>query len=176
MNTASDEDVVKSVLNGKSRDFIILVERYQNSLIGFAAKHFCSTSQVNDLVQEALLISYRDLSKLKDPKKFKSWAFGITYRQCLLFSRKVKTENKNLKQFASSTDTKYQMEISIENSCESKFIPLLDKLSQMDSLLVWLHYIEELPYQEIASMVEMNVATIRQRCRRALMKMREMLP
>lgn len=176
MNSDNDLIVVESVIKGCSKDFMILVMKYQSRLEGFVTKFFRSTTNTGDIVQETFLIAYRDLAKLRNRERFKSWLFGIAYRQCLLFSRKASSEMKGLQKVLRESEASYT--IIEEVDCEkekSTGIELLNKLSELDSLLVWLHYIEEIPYQEIAEMVEMNDATIRQRCRRALMQMREIV-
>lgn len=172
---SSDAEVITSVLEGKTQQFAILVERYQGRLEGFVTKFFRSTTHTGDLVQETFLSAYQDLAKLRDASSLKSWLFGIAYRKCLHHSRQIRIAQKAMQHATTgySEAAPSSEETGNSQSTGNNALALLNCLPPLDSLLVWLHYIEEMPYLEIAEMVELNDATVRQRCRRALLQLRE---
>ena len=174
MSKENDSAVIASILQGNLQGFDILVERYQGRIEAFITKFFRSTTHTADLVQEVFLTAYLDLDKLRNTERFKSWVYGIAYRKCLHYSRRRRTETKNMKAVAHSQETSTPApELPSDPQESTEILGLLDRLSELDALLVWLHYIEELPYDEVADMVDMKSAAIRQRCRRALAHLRE---
>ncbi len=153
--------------------------RYQGRLEGFVTRFFRTPIHSPDLVQEVFLTAFQDLSRLRDPSRLKSWLYGMTYRKCLHHARQGRVEARVLQQSAAGQDPAAPAADDPEAAAERASqegggrLNLLDRLPPMDALLVWLHYIEDLPYQEISPMVDMNEAAIRQRCRRALAQLRE---
>ena len=173
MQNAQDAVIIESVLKGRVQDFDILVGRYQGRIEGFITKFFRSQTHTADLTQEVFLTAYLDLAKLRTTERFKSWLYGIAYRKCLHISRRHKTETKAVQQMSKQTDQTVTAPTEpVDPTEQSRTLNLLNSLSQLDALLVWLHYIEELPYDEVAELVDMNSAAIRQRCRRALVQLR----
>lgn len=174
-NDLSDSQIIAAISDGAPQNFAILVRRYQGRLEGFINSYFRSDRNTGDIVQETFLTAFQNLTKLRNTQNFKSWLFGIAYRKCLYLSRQNRTAQKAIqKSIASYNETTPSHEESItEQSSPKNSLLMLDKLPPLDALLVWLHYIEDIPYLEIAELVEMNDATVRQRCRRALVQLRE---
>lgn len=61
---------------------------YQSSLKGFLHKNVSNPIDVEDLLQEILIKTYQNLSKVQDDKKIKSWLFQIANNSIIDFYRK----------------------------------------------------------------------------------------
>lgn len=80
MNTAvlNDAGLVSESLDGNQDAFRQIVERYQTLISSIA---YCATgnvSQSEDLAQETFVTAWKQLSKLHEPTKLRSWLCGIT--------------------------------------------------------------------------------------------------
>jgi RNA polymerase sigma-70 factor (ECF subfamily) len=172
---SSDKNIVQLVLNGQTKEFEILVKRYQPGIEGFVIKQLKSATHAGDIVQEVFLTAYCNLAKLKNPEQFKSWLFGIAYRKCMQHFHSARKEMKMAQKIAETVKSLFTATSSDESEeVEGKTLGLLDKLQSLDAVMIWLHYIEDFSYREIAEIVELKEAAIRQRCRRALARIREM--
>lgn len=79
--SASDRDLVRDVLNGKSDRFAALVERYFGAVRAVAYGRLGNTADAEDAVQETFVRAYQRLGTLRDRKKFPSWLITIA-RNC----------------------------------------------------------------------------------------------
>ncbi len=119
-----------------------------------------------DLVQETFLKAYNNFHQLKDRNKCKSWLTSILYN---LFINKYRKNNK----FSSIP---YEESIVYQGAHDTKFIEermdqevseALFKLPEAYSTVLILSDIENLPYKEIAEILEVPIGTIRSRLSRA---------
>jgi RNA polymerase sigma factor (sigma-70 family) len=77
------EALVAQAREGDVGAFTELVERYQRLAHGSAAAVVHDRDIAADVVQEAFLIAWRSLSRLREPKAFPGWLRGIVRRQAL---------------------------------------------------------------------------------------------
>ncbi len=73
----SDEDLVARVLRGDVALFEQIVQRFERLVYGFMLRKVSEVETARDLAQETFLISYENLSRLRDPSRLKSWIMGI---------------------------------------------------------------------------------------------------
>jgi RNA polymerase sigma factor (sigma-70 family) len=73
----NDVELVAKSLNGSEDAFRQIVERYQNLICSLA---YCATGslhQSEDLAQETFVTAWKELPKLREPSKLRSWLCGI---------------------------------------------------------------------------------------------------
>ncbi len=73
----NDAELVAESLTGKPDAFRQIVERYQTLICSLA---YCATgnvSQSEDLAQETFVTAWKDLAKLREPAKLRSWLCAI---------------------------------------------------------------------------------------------------
>lgn len=68
-----DEELVRSVLAGRTQDFDILVRRYSGMLFILAHSRINHKEAAEDLVQEVFLRAFIGLNELKQPQFFSTW-------------------------------------------------------------------------------------------------------
>nr|WP_064429687.1 RNA polymerase sigma factor SigZ [Vibrio bivalvicida] len=66
---------------------------YQSSLRGFLHKNVSDADDVEDLLQEVLIKTYKNLPKVRDNKKIKSWLFQIANNTIIDFYRQRRVES-----------------------------------------------------------------------------------
>jgi len=170
-----DAQLVLAVQRGARDRFNLLVSRYQARVEGFIDHFFHSDRFSQDLMQETFLTAFNTITQLRDPAKFRSWLLGIAYRLCLHTVRKNKMEAAVFREAGQELvrETSAPPPAKTERDLPALGLGLLSKLSHQDSLLVWLHHIEDLSYREIAELTELSEANLRQRCSRALATLRK---
>jgi RNA polymerase sigma-70 factor (ECF subfamily) len=72
-----DNELVTSYLNGTSRAFDLLVERYQTRLLNFVYRTVGDRERAEDLVQEVFIRVHRHLARFDRSKKFSTWIYTI---------------------------------------------------------------------------------------------------
>src|SRR4051812_19174377 len=73
----TDAELVGGCLAGDREVFGLIVERYRSLLCSLAYSGTGSLSESEDLAQEAFVEAWRQLHKLREPEKLRSWLCGI---------------------------------------------------------------------------------------------------
>jgi RNA polymerase sigma-70 factor, ECF subfamily len=78
--TPSDEQCVRSCLDGHPEAFRHLVERHQTALLGHLRFRLGNRGEANEAAQETFVRAYFALGELRKPEAFFAWLFGIADR------------------------------------------------------------------------------------------------
>src|SRR5262245_29302479 len=81
----TDAMLVAKVLNGDRAAFELLVRRHQAALFRRARWMGLEDDIAADMVQDALIKAYENLSNCRDPNRFYAWAGQILRNKCLDF-------------------------------------------------------------------------------------------
>ncbi len=82
-NSFTDRELVLAAQEGSNDAFAGLYDRYFDALYDFAARMLRSRQEAADVTHDAFLRALESLDQLRDPDRFKSWLFTITYRLAL---------------------------------------------------------------------------------------------
>jgi len=82
LNKSSDEDLVKTYIDGNPDAFAILVQRYQNRLYKLAYMMLGNESDAEDVVQDVMITVYQKLASYKSRASFFTWLYRITLNRC----------------------------------------------------------------------------------------------
>jgi RNA polymerase sigma-70 factor (ECF subfamily) len=84
----SDPDIVERVAGGARADFEVLVKRHNQRLFRAARAVTHSDTEAEDVLQQAWLDIYRNLSQFRGDAAFSTWATRITVNAAIAHSRK----------------------------------------------------------------------------------------
>lgn len=137
------------------------------------------TSQ--DVLQETFIKVFRNMDKIDDSAKVKSWISTIASRTAIDFLRKQKRGNEC--QFENVNDIKIkanELNFTVEDEVENSFINEMVR-NEIESLapnhrrIIYLKYISDLKDQEIANILHLKVATVKTRLHRAKSQLKKKL-
>ncbi len=77
LGNLTDSQVVQRFLEGDSRSFGELVDRYDKRLLNFVYRTVGDRERAQDLVQETFVRVYRHLHRFDQTKKFSTWIYTI---------------------------------------------------------------------------------------------------
>jgi RNA polymerase sigma-70 factor (ECF subfamily) len=168
----TDRACIQQVLQGRPQPFNVLVARYQRLVKAVVWNFFRSPGDLDDICQEVFLKAFLNLTSLQDPDRFKSWLLKIACRTCIDVSR------KNRMPIDGGLYNDEGGEIVADNRSQKPFEEfearsLLGDLPPLDGLIVWLKYVEDQQYADIAIMTGLSEASARQKASRALRFLRE---
>jgi RNA polymerase sigma-70 factor (ECF subfamily) len=175
----ADSDVVAAYLEGRSRAFDELVDRYQKRLLNFVYRTIGDRERAEDLVQEVFIRVHRHLHRFDQTKKFSTWIYTIA-------SNLAKNELRNRSR---SPLVLFQ---TIKKNWEADHRPLqfedkhhrpedLYRKRHLRELVEWavaqlpehhrvvfvLRELEGKTYEEIAEITDCNLGTVKSRLNRA---------
>lgn len=173
-----DQQIIDRVRNGDKVAFSLLVTKYQYRLIRSLSRLIQDPFEIEDVAQETFMKAYRALSTFRGESAFYSWLYRIgvnTAKSRLVDSRK---KGRNIPTFSVEDAENYdnvkqlQDNTTPEGELMSKEMAILvsktvDNLPDDLRFALVLREIEGLSYEEIASIMNCPIGTVRSRIFRA---------
>ncbi|MFZ1851163.1 MAG: RNA polymerase sigma factor RpoE [Nitrosomonas sp.] len=173
-----DQQLVERVQNGDKQAFNLLVIKYQRKLARLLSHFIRDAAEVEDVTQEAFVKAYRALPSFRGDSAFYTWLYriGINTAKNFLVSqgRKIQTlegvTNEDAEDFE---DNSLLREVNTpESELMSKQIAQtvsksLDSLPEELRSAIVLREIDGLSYEEIATIMDCPIGTVRSRIFRA---------
>lgn len=165
------------VLRSMSRDdkaFTELIQLIQNDLYRIAQVRLNNIEDINDAIQETMIIAYKQMHKLKNPKYFKTWIIKILINECnKIYKNRLRQFNifERMVKLNDCTEDSTTELLNIENKMELDNI--LKILNYEECLCITLFYNSNYSINEIAEILESRPNTIKSRITRAKQKIKK---
>lgn len=186
---ASDETLAAQAARGDDRAFDVLMERYQARVYRLACR-LTNETDAGDVVQNAFLQIYRRLNSFRGDARFSTWLYRVATNACLMWRRaraRRPTEPLNafLPQFDShgahaQTPVYFERTLHLEERLDRERLAAaardaLARLPELYRRAFVLRDLEEVPTEEVAEILGVKAATVRQRVHRARLLLRGFL-
>jgi RNA polymerase sigma-70 factor (ECF subfamily) len=177
----TDEQVVAEALQHKEA-FAELVRRYQDRLSRYVRRlGVFRLEDIEDVLQNAFLKSYRNLNDFDQQLRFSSWMYRIAHNETMSFfrSRSSRPEGYILEESEEKLE-QLQSGLNIERDVERRLHgeTLARALQSMEpkyrDVLV-LRYFEERDYTEISDILKVPIGTVGTQLNRAKKKLQAIL-
>jgi len=173
-----DQQLVERVQRGDKHAFDLLVTKYQRKLGRLISRFVRDTGEAEDVTQEAFIKAYRALPGFRGDSAFYTWLYriGINTAKNYLLANKRRAPTStpfDAEEAESFEDAGLLQEVSTpENELMSKQVvsvvqATLQQLPEDLRSALTLREIEGLSYEEIASVMNCPVGTVRSRIFRA---------
>lgn len=168
---ASDEDLVRQVLQGDKDAFRDLYERYKDKVFATAFRILGNHEEAVDVAQDVFVKVYHDLEQFQFASKFSTWL----YRVAVNFSINRANERER--------HSRIEMGLAREREARSGRGDERDELVQRAIMtlnpklraVVVLRYLQGLSYDEIAQALDLSIGTVKSRLHLAHEALREVL-
>lgn len=180
----SDEKIlIGRVLEGDHEAFAELVKRHETQVYNLCLRMSGNSEDARDLSQEAFLKAWRGLRFYQFESAFSTWLYRLTSNVCIDFLR----SRKRRPSVSLTVDEEETVEMEVEDSSPTPEEQVLHREQQyavakaMEQLedefrqVLTLRVIHDLPYEEIAEIMDMKVGTVKSRLARARMKLKKLL-
>jgi RNA polymerase sigma-70 factor, ECF subfamily len=163
---------------GSSEAWHALFQRYQLPLYVYVFELTRSEQTALDVVQETFISAARNLTSLRDDKRFGSWLFSIAHRKCVDRWRKSGRQEPLEPEVADAmpADESDPSELLIRREQEAEFMRLIEQLPPPQRSVLLLHFVEDFSLEEIADITGAQPGTVKSRmfyARKALRKLIE---
>ena len=158
--------------------FIALYKFYYQDLYAYGVSLGFNTEDVKDAIQEVYLKLYFNERLCIDEKKIKFYLLRSVRNQLIDWER-TKKDTSSIEE----EERSYKLSVSVEESfisdeedllLKKRVNRILDLLTDHQREIVYLHFIEEMPYEEIAVMLDMKIQTVRGQVFKAMEKLRKL--
>lgn len=165
-------ELLKRCSQGDELAWEVLVRQHQGRICAIAYGYLGDQDEAFDLAQEIFIRVYQRLHTCADPEKFQSWLTRIARNACIDHLRRLKArpprqdipadEMHNLAGGSSNPEQDW-----VRNSHKKLVFRAMQELSEINREIILLKDIQELPLDEIATILEVPVGTVKSRSSRA---------
>ena len=121
----------------------------------------------NDLRQEVLINVWQDLEGFENRSKLSTWIYRVSLNTCISYTNKERKHSAH----DELSDNIYSFDDSQEHMRQLKeMYQLIDRLNRLDKALILL-WLDEVPYEEIGSIMGISRNNVASRLRRAKEKL-----
>lgn len=158
--------------------FIALYKFYYQDLYAYGVSLGFNTEDVKDAIQEVYLKLYFNERLCIDEKKIKFYLLRSVRNQLIDWER-TKKDTSSIEE----EERSFKLSVSVEESfisdeedllLKKRVNRILDLLTDHQREIVYLHFIEEMSYEEIAVMLDMKIQTVRGQVFKAMEKLRKL--
>lgn len=179
LRALDDSGVVSAFLDGESRAFDELVNRYQNRLLNFVYRTTGDRERAEDLVQEVFVRVYRHIHRFDRSRKFSTWIYTIASN---LAKNELRNRSRNplvlfqtIRRNWEDDDRPLQFEdpgtrpddLYRKRHLREVVEDAVEKLPPHHRNVFVLRELEGKSYEEIAEITSCNLGTVKSRLNRA---------
>jgi RNA polymerase sigma-70 factor (ECF subfamily) len=179
----SDTDILRQVRDGDVRHYAVLVDRYKDRALTLALRFVRNREEAEELVQDAFVRAYRNLSSFRGDSAFRTWFYRILYNVCMSRVRQRARREPLLRledqPAMSDSIPDRDMSTALEQLEQKEIAGILSgellKLPDKYRTALTLFYTEEMSYEEISRITGLSVGTVKTHLFRARNLLREKL-
>ena len=166
---------------GDSSAFEKLVKRYWGAIFRMAFYRTSSRADAEELTQDIFMKAYRNVSRLKDPDRFKSWLYSIGLNRIRDYYRRKQvrsiitffSDNENQDGFPEIEDEHPMASDDLEKrEFWQKVGEFTDSLPKAEREVFRLRFMDQLTLKETAEILGRNESTVKTHLYRAVGKLR----
>ncbi len=175
--TEKDQDyaLMRSIQNGDMVAFNALVDRYKDRLLNVIGRMLNSTEEAEDIVQETFVRVYQHRSSFNFQHCFSTWIYTIG----LNLARNELRKRKKFKFEEITEMNSGEGDLSVEMKLPTRLPEDLDSaikgLPEKYRTAFVLRDVEEMPYEEVAKVLDVPLGTVKSRVNRARLMLKEKL-
>lgn len=178
-----DHALMKRVGEGDDQAFRQLVERHQNLVVGTVSKMLGNTTDSEDIAQQVFLRIWKHAKRYKPQAKFTTYLFTITrnlvFNESRRRSRKKEVsadEREESSHRLIEDRAEYQPDAEMLQSELQKAVDdAIAALPEAQRMAVVLRRYEQLPYEDIAEVLEISLPAVKSLLFRARTTLKESL-
>ncbi len=171
-----DLKVIERALNGDSRAYTELLNRYRDSVYYVMLRMISNPSDAEDLTIEAFGKAFHNLAKYVPSHAFSTWLFRIATNNCIDFMRRKSQSPRPFDhdegeedevEATVASDMIAPDELMINRETAASLNRIVKTLKPRYRRLIELRYFEDYSYEEIASELSLPIGTVKARLFRA---------
>jgi RNA polymerase sigma-70 factor (ECF subfamily) len=168
-----DRDLVEQARRGDREAFAVLVHQVSDSLYSVAYRILRDTGPAEDALQNALVLAWRRLPKLRDPDRFEAWIHRILVHACYDESQRTRSWRANVTVLPLEGPGRADESSAIVDRDELE--RAYRRLSVDQRAVFVLHHYLGLPLVEVADVLGIPAGTARSRLHYAIAGLRDAL-
>jgi RNA polymerase sigma-70 factor, ECF subfamily len=156
-----DFDIIRSILEGQVNDYEVLVKKYQSTVFNVLFRMLNQREPAEALTQDVFVKAYENLHSFNFTSRFFSWIYRIAINTAI-------TYRKHNKRFVSLDHMPHRLVKPVEEHLMAKeksaaLHAAINRLKEKYKTVIVLRYYEQLSYNEIAEILNIEEKKIKSR-------------
>lgn len=170
-SSLEDDKLVKRAKGGDEKAYKELVDKYERALFYHILKMVKDREQVEDLVQEAFVKAFDNLSSYSTNYAFSTWLYRIATNNTIDYLRKKKLKTLSINKPKKTRDGEMELQLPDESASTDRNIikkqrqqivrNAIDDLPEKYRKVIELRHMEEKSYKEIAKILDSPLGTVK---------------
>ena len=175
----SDAECVRRLLQGEVDAFEVLVRRHQKAIFNLVYRMLGDYDEAAEVSQETFLSAYRSIGQFRGDANFSTWLYRIAINHASTRRRSLaKWQQRTVP--LDTTDPVNERELDPADTVEQKEVQelvqkALNGLEASDAMIILLKDLQDVPYEEVARVLDVPVGTVKSRLHRARKALRSRL-
>ncbi len=159
-----DEVLVVAAILGDLGAFDELASRYRAAVVRLA-QSIVGRDKAEDIAQDALLLAFKALPSIEEPKKFAAWLSAITRHRALRVGKRESAEQARRVEMDELLIEKLEALVRplVDESQSEELKLALKQLPEDYALVLKLRFIDEIPVKRIAGFLGLPLSTVKWR-------------
>ncbi len=188
-NTSAETQFIEKLKQGDAQAFDTFVQRYTSDIYGLLYRITEDAEEAADLTQETFIKAFKAIKKFRGDAELKTWLFRIAVNQSKnrfrWWKRRKREKTVSLDAPVGNSETPLSETIqtnfanpeenTLQNEREKFLKKALQELPDIFREAVVLCDIEGLSYEEISTVLEINIGTVKSRIARGREELRKKL-
>lgn len=163
-------ELILEAQSGNKEAYTKLMMKMSNDLYKICRTRLSCEDDIEDAIQDTMIQTWKNIKKLRDINKFKSWMISILVNNC----NKIYKKKYKLKILSFDGNDKEEFPSGIERfEADLDFYELIKALKYEERIIIILYYSEKFTLKEISQILHINESTIKTRLYRAKEKIRK---
>lgn len=180
---ARDHALMVRIGEGDHQAFRELVESYQDIVVGTVARMLGNASEAEDIAQQVFLRIWRNARRYRPDAKFSTYLFTIT-RNLVFNETRRRTRKREVSSDEREMGSQNQHEApanrrpdaeALQSELQQAVDDAIAALPEAQRLAVVLRRYEEMPYEDIATVLKITIPAVKSLLFRARTSLRESL-
>ncbi len=177
MSQTNEAGLVRRAQAGETQAFAAPLMEHQRFVYNLALRSLRNPQEAEDVAQDAFVRAWQALPRFRGQSRFQTWLYRIVVNLCFTRLPRLKRELAALSEeeaFALPAESFSDPAAGIEREEERRFLfQQIEALPESSRLLVTLRFQQEFSYEEIASIVNLPLGTVKVGIFRARQRLRE---
>lgn len=175
--TAKDIDyrLMKAIQKGNMVSFNEMVDRYKDRLMNVVGRMLSSREEAEDVVQETFVRVYLHRQSFNFKHCFSTWIYTI----CLNLARNELRRRKKFKFYditeMEGNEKEFAVDPKIPTGLTEQLRRSVKELPEKYRVAFLLRDVQEMPYEEVAKVLDVPLGTVKSRVNRARLMLRDKL-
>jgi RNA polymerase sigma factor (sigma-70 family) len=170
----NDTQLIGRILDGDTSGYAVMVDRYKDLAFTIAYRILGRREDAEEVVQDAFVKAFQNLSSFRQKAKFSTWLYRIIYNTAISKHRQKKPAWQSIDAITIPDDSAEFM--SEEEDDRQKILETaMHQLPEEDRILLTLYYVNESSVDDLHSILGISKANVKIKLFRARKRLQELV-